>query len=535
MMRRTFLKQTSSLAAGLALTTFSTISIADAVSDKLVVDTDNGKVRGKSAKDTQAFLGIPYGAPTGGKARFLPPVKAQAWTGVRDAFAYGNRAPQNAMPTNIPAEVKQLFRFSSDPMSEDCLVLNVWTPTANRNAKKPVLFWCHGGGFAIGSGQEPDYDGANLARDNDVVVVTVNHRLNVLGYLYLGDVIGDEYATGNAGMLDLVLALEWVRTNIANFGGDANNVTIFGQSGGGAKVSMLLAMPSAQGLFHKAIIMSGPGLKVTPRDMATNSADALFKKLDLSKNDLRKLQEIPAEQLVALGGAMGRAGAGGLSFSPLVDGRSLLTQPWDPIAPAGSANVPILIGSTKDEMTSLLMADPKYGTMTNEELLQRVGFMLETKDANKIVDFYRKLYPQHTPTDLLVDITTSTYMTVGSIQLAERKFAQSKAPVYLYMVTWETPVLGGMMRSPHGIDLPLVFDNTDIAKGLLGDGPAPQKMSELMSKSFVAFARTGNPNHAGLPQWPAFSTETRATLHFDVNPTVVNDPNKAERLFWASL
>jgi para-nitrobenzyl esterase len=263
----------------MALTTLASTGLAAISRDALVVDTDGGKVRGKEEKGTRAFLGIPYGASTAGKARFLPPVQAQPWSGVRDAVAFGNRAPQTPMPANIPAEVRQLFRFSSDPMSEDCLVLNVWTPTTNKDAKKPVMFWCHGGGFATGSGQEPDYNGANLARDNDVVVVTVNHRLNILGYLYLGDSVGGEYATGNAGMLDLALALEWVRTNIGNFGGDAGNVTIFGQSGGGAKVSALLAMPAAQGLFHKAIIMSGPGLKVTPREIATKSAETLFEKL----------------------------------------------------------------------------------------------------------------------------------------------------------------------------------------------------------------------------------------------------------------
>jgi para-nitrobenzyl esterase len=221
--------------------------------------------------------------------------------------------------------------------------------------------------------------------------------------------------------------------------------------------------------------------------------------------------------------------------APVVDGHSLLGHPWDPIAPAVSANVPIMIGSTKDEMTSLLMADPKYGKLTSEELIQRVGFMLKTRDANKIVDFYRRLHPTHTPTDLLVDITTANYMTIGSIQPADRKLVQGKAPVYVYMVTWETPVLGGVMRSPHGVDLPLVFENTDIAKGLLGDGPVPQQLATQMSKAFAAFARSGNPNFAGLPNWPVYTADARATLHFDVPAAVVNDPNKEERVFWASL
>jgi para-nitrobenzyl esterase len=255
----------------------------------------------------------------------------------------------------------------------------------------------------------------------------------------------------------------------------------------------------------------------------------------LGNGDLGKLQELPAEQLAALGGGMGMAGFGGLTFSPVVDGHTLLTHPWDPVAPDVSASVPILIGSTKDEMTSLLMSDPKYGTLTDAELRARVGFMSAGKDANKLIEFYRGLHPNHTPTDLLVDVVTSQYVTIASMQLAERKFAQGKAPVYLYMVTWETPVLGGKMRSPHGVDLPLVFANTDIAVGLLGDGPEARQMSELMSKAFVAFARKGDPNNAGLPKWPAYSTDTRATLHFDVPPTVVNDPNKDERLFWASI
>jgi para-nitrobenzyl esterase len=533
MKRRFFLARASSAAAALAIAPLDMIKAAP-THDPLVVDTDQGKVRGITEKGTSAFLGIPYGASTAGAARFLPPARPQPWAGVRDAIVFGNRAPQAPMPANLPAEVTQLFRFASGPTSEDCLVLNVWTPSSNRNAKMPVMFWCHGGGFATGSGQEPDYDGANLARDHEVVVVTVNHRLNAMGYLYLGDLLGGPYETGNQGMADLVLALEWVRTNIANFGGNANNVTIFGQSGGGSKVSVLLAMPSAQGLFHKAIIMSGPGLKMTPRETATATAHALLTKLGLSGGEANKLQQIPADQLVAAGGGMGMAGPGTLSFSPVTDGHSLLTNPWDPVAPSVSATIPIMIGSTKDEMTSLLLADPRYGRLTEAELAQRVGFMLQTKDAAKIIDFYHRLHPTHTPTDLLVDITTSHSMTIDSIRLAERKFAQAKGPAYLYMVTWETPVLGGKMRSPHGVDLPLVFDNTDIAVGLLGDGPKARQMSDLMSRTFVAFARSGNPNHSGLPDWPAYS-DARATLHFDVPPAVVKDPNKEERLFWASV
>jgi para-nitrobenzyl esterase len=535
MKRRTFLLQTSAIGAvGLASATLSGRAASAPGSDPLIIDTDAGKVRGLDDKGTHAFLGIPYGASTAGKARFLPPAKPQPWTGVRDAVAFGNRAPQTPMPPNLPAEVLQLFRFASGPTSEDCLVVNVWTPVGDRKAKRPVLFWCHGGGFATGSGQEPDYHGANLARENDVVVVTVNHRLNVLGYLYLGEIAGGAYQNANAGMQDLVLALQWVRTNIANFGGDAQNVTIFGQSGGGAKVSALLAMPAASGLFHKAIVMSGPGLKVTPREEATKTTDALLKQLGLSHTDLGKLQQVPVDELVSRGGSMGMTMMGGLTFTPVVDGYSLPTQPWDPVAPAVSATVPILIGSTKDEMTSLLMSDPKYGTLTELELKQRVAFMAQGKDPDKVIDCYRRLHPNHTPTDLLVDIVTSQYMTTASVQLAERKFAQGKAPVYLYMVTWETPVLDGRMRSPHGIDLTLVFANTDIAVGLLGDGPEPRELSALMSKAFVAFARNGNPNHAGLPQWPAYSPDSRATMHFNIPPMVVNDPNKEERLLWTA-
>jgi para-nitrobenzyl esterase len=298
MKRRTFLVQTSAVSAGgLALAALSAhVPIAVAGNDPLIVETDTGKVRGIDDKGTHAFLGIPYGASTAGKARFLPPTSAQPWTGVRDAVAFGDRAPQAAIPDHLPADIQQLFRFASGPTGEDCLVLNVWTPTGSRNAKRPVMFWCHGGGFAIGSGQEPYYHGANLAREHDVVVVTVNHRLNVLGYLYLGEIAGGAYENGNAGLQDLVLALQWVRTNIASFGGDAGNVTIFGQSGGGAKVSALLAMPAAAGLFHKAIIMSGPGLKVTPADSATKTAQALLRELGIGNNELSKLQEVPAER-----------------------------------------------------------------------------------------------------------------------------------------------------------------------------------------------------------------------------------------------
>lgn len=494
-----------------------------------VVDTNAGKVRGLRANGVEAFLGIPYGAPT---VRFMPPKPVAAWTGVREATAFGARAPQ-ATPQMPAGPEGRLWRFATNPTSEDCLVLNVWTPAAD-GRKRPVMFWCHGGGFASGSAHEPDYDGANLARRNDVVLVSINHRLNAFGYCHLGHLDPAFADSGNVGMLDIVLALQWVKDNIAGFGGDPGNVTIFGQSGGGAKVSVLLAMPKAQPLFHKAIIMSGPGVRMTERASAETTADVLLTKLGMA-GDPRRLQSVPAAQITAVASGLGPMAGAPAGFAPVMDGRALPAHPFDPAAPPGAAHIPLMIGYTKDEATTFAHREAWFGSLSEAELAQRVAAMTSEQRAAGIIAAYRAARPQDAPTYLMTSIMTDMRAGAGSATIAERQAAQGGAAVYAYYVSWETPILGGKMRSPHGVDMALVFDNVEVAReGLYGPGAEPQAMADLMSRAFAAFARSGNPDHAGLPHWPAYSLAARDTLIFDLPPRVVQDPQQAQRRIWAT-
>ena len=495
-------------------------------SDNLVVQTRQGRLEGQPSKSAYSFLGIHYGADTGGKNRFLPPQPVANWTGIRKADHMGNRCPQP--PINMPGEMGTVLSFSDLPTSEDCLVLNVYTPRLHDHVKRPVMVWLHGGGFFLGSGGDKYYEGSNLAGKNDVVVVTLNHRLAAFGYLYLGPDAGPEYAASHmAGMLDIVQALQWVRDNIAQFGGDPHNVTIFGQSGGGSKVSTLTAMPVARGLFHKAIIESGAAVKVGTIADAVATRDKVLANLNMKSLDMDKLRSISTQDLMMAG-----AKAGLLAFFPAVDGKLLPANPFDPVASPLSAKVTIMVGSTKDEATNIFLTDPTWQTMTDADLLKRVAASVGPEVAPQVIEMYRAAAPNDKPMHLWTSIVTDQMFTHSSVLLAERKVAQHGAPVYMYKVNWESPVLGGKLRSPHAVELPFVFDNVDVSAGLVGAGPGQDQMAAMMSRTFAAFARTGNPNVKGYPEWPAYTTEQRATFIYDVPPQVVADPGKAFRTFW---
>jgi para-nitrobenzyl esterase len=522
-------------AAAAAFNAVPGIATAEASSD-IMVEITTGKLSGLREEGVSAFLGIPYGEPT---RRFLPPKPAKAWPGTRAATAFGHRAPQldPAADPTVQKFMGKMVRFSHDPTSEDCLVLNVWTPATDA-AKRPVMFWCHGGGFALGSGQEPDYIGANLARKHDVVVVTVNHRLNVLGYCYVGHLGGAEFAqSGNVGMLDLVLALNWVRDNIARFGGDPDNVTLFGQSGGGVKVSVLLAMPAPKGLFHKAIIMSGPGTRVTELGKAEQKTNELLTRLDLGKDGFQTLRTMPVEKLVQVGGAIGAMGPGVISFDPVLDQISILSHPFDPKATDVSASVPLIIGHTRDEMSLMMVREILANTMTEAEFAARVKFIVGSEHADEAAALYHQTYPNISRAQLFADIATDSYMGYGSTRIAELKVEQGRAPVYCYLTTWEAPAaLGGVLRAAHGEDTGLAFDNVDIGReGQYGPGPAPQQIADILSGGFTQFARSANPSHAGIPAWPQYTLARRETLIVDVPPRVEKDPQKSLREFWSRV
>jgi para-nitrobenzyl esterase len=486
-----------------------------------VVATSNGPVRGYRDGGLNIFKGLRYAAPPVGALRFAPPQAPSPWREPADAVVLGAPAIQVGV---APGEITG-GRSAGDPPAsgqpgtdEDCLFINVWTQ--GLTGKRPVMVWLHGGGYANGSGGADMYDGEALARRGDVVMVTVNHRLNVFGYLHLGDQ-GGHAASGEAGMLDIVLVLEWVRDNIAAFGGDPGNVTIFGESGGGMKVSLLMAMPAAAGLFHRAIIQSGPGLRATSREAAAKATQALFENLGLKAGDVGKLQSFSAAEIqdaaakVQTGAPMG-------GFGPCVDGTALPRDPFHPDAPAVSAGVPVLIGTNKDEATLFLFADPRFGDYTEEDLAKRAKQSAGAR-AEAVTAAVREAFPDYSPSHLTAAVQTAVGMWGGSITLAERKAAQGGAPVYMYLLEWETTAARGKLKSPHALEIPLVFDNVGKAKSFMGRSD-PQALAEQMSEAWLAFARTGNPATAALPDWPAYDAARRATMVFNFESRLVEDP-----------
>ena len=531
--RRAFLAGSSALLGGPLTRAFAAPARSD--SNGPIAETTSGKIRGAYQDKINSFKGVPYGASTTGSARFMPPSRPQPWASVRDTLELGHQAPQN--PSGLIAEVAAVE--DKGPMGEDCLVLNVWTPSLGAGHKRPVMVWLHGGGYSTGSGGFTIYDGANLARKHDVVTVTVNHRLNVFGFLYLADIGGEKYAhASNVGMLDIVAALEWVRDNIAAFGGDPGNVTIFGQSGGGGKVSTLMAMPSAKGLFHRAIVESSSAIKGVTRSDATKSAEMILAKLVLKPNQLDELQNLPMDRVLSINAGGGPAGNQGLRLAPVVDGRTLPRDPFDPTAPEISANIPLLIGSVETEVT--FMPRQQLDSIDDADLHARVKQAARCDDAqaDKLIEVYRKERPGVSNIDLYLILASDTSFRAGVRTEADRKAAQAaqgNAPVYMYYFTWRSPVRDGKLKAFHTLEIPFVFENVDIGKPMTGTGQDRYSLSDKMSRAWVAFARTGNPNHKGLPNWPAFNTDQRGTMIFNNECKTVNDPGKEERLALAAI
>jgi para-nitrobenzyl esterase len=488
------------------------------------VQTTAGKVRGLVQYGVNQFYGVPYSASTAGVNRFMPPVKPASWTGVRDCFQVGERSPQDE-----EGPISEVFSLDRrEPMGEDCLKVNVYTPGLD-NRRRPVMVWLHGGGFSGGSGNWLLYDGTNLARKEDVVMVGVNHRLNLFGFLYLADLGGEKWANAsNAGMQDIVAALAWIKENIAAFGGDPDKVTILGQSGGGGKVCTLMAMPSAKGLFHRAIAMSGSAFRGATRQNATKAAEEFLARLGLKSNQLDELQKMPWRQLREA--FEKRPGIQGLATGPVVDGKSLPTDQWYPNAPEVSATVPFMQGSveTEDAWTEPVPALD----MPEEEMLTRVRRIARSEEGKtkELVALYRKNHPGISNTDIWLIMNADNTRRANAQTLAELKVTQGKAADYQYYFKWRSPVHKGQMKSFHTLDIPFVLYNIDIAASMTGSGQERYALAHKMSAAWAAFARTGNPNHPDLPNWPAFSLKDRATMIFNNECKVVNDPNREERL-----
>jgi len=508
-----------------------------------IVETASGKLRGSTQDGIHAFKGIPYGASTGGANRFQPSRPAEPWAGVRDALTLGGRAPQwQGAPTRRPGMATLLGPADTSPETEDCLNLHVWTPGLDA-AKRPVMVWLHGGAFHFGSANRAVTDGANLARRGDVVVVAVNHRLNILGHLDLSAVGGERYPhSGNAGVLDLVAALEWVRDNIDGFGGDAGNVTIFGESGGGGKVSVLLAMPAGRGLFHRAVIQSGASVRISTKERAAALAEAALQRLGVTRDSLDRLEAIPVEQLIAaITPAKQKVGRPALplldryDFGPVADGSDLPQQPCDPVPAAFSDGIPLLIGDTKDEATRFLADDDTVWnrTLTETELRSRLA-AVAGGEAGRLVDLYRTRDPHANPAELLIAALTHGQFWGRSVLFAERKAARGGAPVYMYSLGWETPAFDGRLKAPHALDLPFVFDTTEIAEATAG-APDARELAARVSASWIAFARTGKPQIGALPDWPAYSADRRAVMVFDRECRTVTDPDRDARLLWTRI
>ena len=508
-----------------------------------IAETTAGKIRGFRRNGIYIFKGVPYGASTAGARRFMPPVKPEPWTGIRNALQYGRVCPsqdsahfntdgKNLANSDEDAFVLHRGAFATVP-GEDCLRVNLWTPEINASYKRPVMVYMHGGGFAGGSGHDLlSYDGESLARNHDVVVVTHNHRLNVYGYLNLGHLAGEEYASSaNVGMLDLVAVLEWVRDNIKTFGGDPGNVTIFGQSGGGGKVIALMAMPAAKGLFHRAIVQSGPFLKSLSPDYSGQLAELVIAELGLSKSQVNELQGISVDRLSgAATEAMKkmpphksslREVYGERDWGPTVDGRILPRHPFDPGAPELSAEVPLLTGTNLHEFVSGLDR-PDANAMEVEELDRLVS--AEFGDRSKaIIDAYRRDYSKATPFGLYA-IIAAARVRRPAFEQAIRKASLGAAPAYSYIYSWRTPVLDNRPGPFHACEIAFTFDNADICDHYSGGTPEAFALSKQISTAWVNFARTGNPNHDGLPHWPTYIAEHRATMYFDTPCKVRNDP-----------
>jgi para-nitrobenzyl esterase len=483
-----------------------------------VVATTAGRVRGRFDGDLQVFRGIRYGADTAPR-RFEPPARPVPWRDVRDALAFGPASPQAG------AEPVQ---------SEDCLFVNVVAPRSKAARPRPVIVYIHGGAYSSGSGSSPLYDGTTLCREGGVVVVTVNHRLNLFGHLYL-----PAYPdSGNAGMLDLVLALQWVRDNVAAFGGDPDCVTVMGQSGGGAKIATLMAMPAARGLFHRAVTMSGQQLTASGPLHAGHRAKLVLEELGLGADRAAQIARMPVADLQRAHAATvdPYIGRGACHMGPVLDERTLTRHPFYPDAPAQSAGVPMMIGNTRDETRSLIgRGDPRTFSLTWEEVPARLEAELRVDISGAMVMAeYRRLYPSYSPADVFFAATTASRSWRAAIIEAELRAAQG-SPAWTYQLDWGSPEDGGKWGAFHTLDIPLMFGTLDAPGSSTGTGADARKVSATMRGALLAFARGGDPNYAGLPRWDPYTPPRRATFLFDVESRLADDPRGAERRLFAKV
>ncbi|NYZ62306.1 carboxylesterase/lipase family protein [Luteimonas deserti] len=480
----------------------------------------SGRIAGTVEDGIHVFRGIPYGADTAAR-RWQAATREPAWRGVRDALDYGPSAPQ---------------RGGEGPGSEDCLRVNVWTPALRDGARRPILVYIHGGGFTTGSGSDPLYDGGALCRSGDVVVITLNHRLNAFGYLHLRDLGDASFAhAGNVGQLDLIQALEWVQQHADEFGGDAGNVTVFGQSGGGAKIATLMAMPAARGLFHRAWTMSGQQVTAAGPRAATQRAELFLGALNVAPSELARLRSLPMQALLDAQSVRdpSRVESSALYFGPVVDTVNLPRHPFWPDAPPQSAHIPMVIGNTRDETRAFLGNDPDNFALTWDTLPARLRTQhFVDLDPVVVVAEYRRLYPDYTPSEVFFAATTAGRSWRGAVEELEVRAAQG-TNTWAYQLDWYPRTdEGARLRAFHTLDIPLVFGNTGVSGAKTGDGEDARAVAATMRDALLAFARNGDPNHAGMPTWTPYSMTARETMVFDATARLEHDPRGGERMLY---
>lgn len=485
-----------------------------------IVETESGKVRGYLENGVYTYKGIPYGAPTGGKARWLPPRKPETWAGVRETMVFAGMCPQHiySQSADGPAFLKQM---QYDFASEDCLRLNIWTPKVNDGRKRPVMVWFHGGAYVNGTANRAMVHGANMARRGDVVIVSVHHRLNIFGFLDVS-AFGEQYKDSlNTGVLDLVASLQWVRDNIANFGGDPGKVTVFGQSGGGAKVGCLLAMPSARGLFHRGIIQSS-GAAMREPGPAQRLAKKTFERAGINASNFSKLIDMPMQDLLMTGVAVAAAPLNpGDSWGPTIDGRVVVEQTFGDAPTRLNHDIPLMIGGTRHEFS------PPPQPVSEAEMKANLDKQFGAEASAKMRAFLTKEYPGITPNELLGLVNVQPYRA-NFLKNATRAFERKGAPVYYYTFAWKTPNQDGLPLAFHGAENPFVFNNVTECAPATGNLPEAHVLSGIMCDAWINFARTGDPNHKAMPTWTAFDPARGNTMIFDTRTELVNHPWQAE-------
>jgi para-nitrobenzyl esterase len=494
----------------------------------LIVETRYGKVQGYEQGSISIWKGIPFAQPPTGELRFRAPQPPASWTGVREATAFSPMAPQlPEMGADMVGDMGAEQAVKPRPMSEDCLYLNVWSPAADQE-KRPVMVYIHGGAFTLGSASDPWYDGASFAANHNIVVVSLNYRLGILGFVYLKDLAGAESNyTGNCGLLDQIAALRWVRENIASFGGDPDQVTVMGESAGAMSIGVLLAMPEARGLFQRAILQSGAASNVTTRSEAAQVAQALLAKLDLQPSQLSALADVPVDTLLKIQPELEREFGGVQAYSPLIDGETLPQHPLTMIAQGSAADVAVLTGTNRDEWRLFTLMGG--GAKVDEEQLKRTF----GDQAESALVMYTQARTDQSPEFAWIDIMSDKIFRIPMLRLAEAQVRQS-APVWVYRFDWESPAFGGILGAAHAMELPFVFNTLDVGLSRIftGDSPARQPLADLMHAAWAAFIRGGDPSIASLPPWPRYDLERRATMIFSDAQQVLDDPRGQMRALW---